>query len=257
MFWFNNKKLSKLTFNKLHHRQQEHLLLRSCDCNSWVFFIFKQFSYWVNFFTRWLQLRVVLCFFILGAGRAGNVLVPFMYKIIGMWTSWNVSLLSVLLTATFNLIATQNMVKLPDLLYFFLSVLWDVADRLFSPKTLTQNSWSINQDPDYVPNDVSSVSFVWVIFSVNRLTPGKEAKITDPWHLILIYVALRFLQGGGTGGIGLLNNIKSFLWIKIQQFTSRTLQVQLFAHLHRSDYEVQHTIVSILPNQEKSATNTV
>lgn len=98
---------------------------------------------------RWLQLRVVLCFFILGAGRAGNVLVPFMYKII-----------------------------------------------------------------------------------VNRLTPGKEAKITDPWHLILIYVALRFLQGGGTGGIGLLNNIKSFLWIKIQQFTSRTLQVQLFAHLH-------------------------
>ncbi|XP_022787340.1 ATP-binding cassette sub-family B member 6, mitochondrial-like [Stylophora pistillata] len=98
---------------------------------------------------RWLQFKVVLCFCILGAGRAGNVLVPYMYKII-----------------------------------------------------------------------------------VNRLTPGEEARITDPWHLILIYVALRFLQGGGTGGIGLLNNIKSFLWIKIQQFTSRTLQVQLFAHLH-------------------------
>jgi len=72
------------------------------------------------------------------------------------------------------------------------------------------------------------------IFLVNHLTPGSVA-ITDPWHLILIYVALRFLQGGGTGGIGLLNNIKAFLWIKVQQFTSRTLQVQLFAHLHRSD----------------------
>ena len=75
---------------------------------------------------------------------------------------------------------------------------------------------------------------VFLIFLVNRLTPG-SVTITDPWHLILIYVALRFLQGGGTGGIGLLNNLKAFLWIKVQQFTSRTLQVQLFAHLHRSD----------------------
>jgi len=97
---------------------------------------------------RTLQVKVIVCFLILGAGRAVNVLVPYMYKII-----------------------------------------------------------------------------------VNHLTPGKGA-ITDPWHLILIYVALRFLQGGGTGGIGLLNNIKAFLWIKIQQFTSRTLQVRLFAHLH-------------------------
>lgn len=96
---------------------------------------------------RGLQVKVVMCFLLLGAGRAVNVLVPYMYKII-----------------------------------------------------------------------------------VNHLSPGKT--ITDPWHLILIYVALRFLQGGGTGGIGLLNNIKAFLWIKIQQFTSRTLQVRLFAHLH-------------------------
>ncbi|KAJ7369787.1 ATP-binding cassette sub- B member 6, mitochondrial [Desmophyllum pertusum] len=97
---------------------------------------------------RALQVKVIVCFGILGAGRAVNVLVPYMYKII-----------------------------------------------------------------------------------VNHLTPGKVA-ITDPWHLILIYVALRFLQGGGTGGIGLLSNIKAFLWIRIQQFTSRTLQVRLFAHLH-------------------------
>lgn len=97
---------------------------------------------------RGLQVKVVVCFLILAAGRVINVLVPYMYKII-----------------------------------------------------------------------------------VNHMTPGNGA-ITDPWHLILIYVALRFLQGGGTGGIGLLSNIKAFLWIKIQQFTGRTLQVRLFAHLH-------------------------
>ena len=33
-----------------------------------------------------LQFKVVVCFFILGAGRAVNVLVPYMYKIIGRWT---------------------------------------------------------------------------------------------------------------------------------------------------------------------------
>ena len=33
--------------------------------------------------SRNLQVKVVVCFLILGAGRAVNVLVPYMYKIIG------------------------------------------------------------------------------------------------------------------------------------------------------------------------------
>ena len=33
--------------------------------------------------TRSLQVKVVVCFLILGAGRAVNVLVPYMYKRIG------------------------------------------------------------------------------------------------------------------------------------------------------------------------------
>ena len=33
--------------------------------------------------TRSLQVKVVVCFLILGAGRAVNVLVPYMYKKIG------------------------------------------------------------------------------------------------------------------------------------------------------------------------------
>ncbi|EDO42945.1 predicted protein, partial [Nematostella vectensis] len=67
---------------------------------------------------------------------------------------------------------------------------------------------------------------------VNRLTGDNNQVITDPLKLIALYVFLRFLSGGGTGGMGLLNNIRSFLWITIQQFTSRTLQVKLFEHLH-------------------------
>ena len=31
---------------------------------------------------------------------------------------------------------------------------------------------------------------------------------------------------------GLLNNLRSFLWITVQQFTTREIQVGLFQHLH-------------------------
>ncbi|KAJ9597259.1 hypothetical protein L9F63_011895, partial [Diploptera punctata] len=52
------------------------------------------------------------------------------------------------------------------------------------------------------------------------------------WDWVLIYVAFKFLQGGGTGGMGLLNNLRTFLWIKIQQYTTREVEVNLFKHLH-------------------------
>ncbi|KDR08849.1 ATP-binding cassette sub-family B member 6, mitochondrial isoform X3 [Zootermopsis nevadensis] len=52
------------------------------------------------------------------------------------------------------------------------------------------------------------------------------------WDWVLIYVGFKFLQGGGTGGMGLLNNIRSFLWIRIQQYTTREVEVELFKHLH-------------------------
>lgn len=45
-------------------------------------------------------------------------------------------------------------------------------------------------------------------------------------------MAFKFLQGGGTGGMGLLNNLRSFLWIRIQQYTTREIEVELFRHLH-------------------------
>jgi ATP-binding cassette, subfamily B (MDR/TAP), member 6 len=57
-------------------------------------------------------------------------------------------------------------------------------------------------------------------------------KLVFRWDLVVIYVAFKFMQGGGTGGMGLLNNLRSFLWIKVQQYTTRAVQVDLFRHLH-------------------------
>uniref|UniRef100_A0A0C9QIE0 ATP-binding cassette sub-family B member 6 n=1 Tax=Fopius arisanus TaxID=64838 RepID=A0A0C9QIE0_9HYME len=76
---------------------------------------------------------------------------------------------------------------------------------------------------------------------INLYVPIYNKKIVDSmttdilkfrWDLILIYVAFKFLQGGGTGGMGVLNNLRSFLWIKIQQYTTREVEVELFRHLH-------------------------
>uniref|UniRef100_A0A1I8QBP0 ATP-binding cassette sub-family B member 6 n=1 Tax=Stomoxys calcitrans TaxID=35570 RepID=A0A1I8QBP0_STOCA len=53
------------------------------------------------------------------------------------------------------------------------------------------------------------------------------------WDFVLIYVGLSFLQGGGTGTMGLFNNLRSFLWIKVQQYTTREIEVDLFQHLHQ------------------------
>ncbi|KAM0730260.1 ATP-binding cassette sub-family B member 6 [Formica fusca] len=76
---------------------------------------------------------------------------------------------------------------------------------------------------------------------INLYVPIYNKKIVDSvviepvefrWDIVLIYVTFKFLQGGGTGGMGLLNNLRSFLWIRIQQYTTREVEVELFRHLH-------------------------
>ncbi|XP_028824899.1 ATP-binding cassette sub-family B member 6, mitochondrial [Denticeps clupeoides] len=49
---------------------------------------------------------------------------------------------------------------------------------------------------------------------------------------VCVYVLLKFLQGGGAGASGFVSNMRSFLWIRVQQYTNRVVQVRLFAHLH-------------------------
>jgi hypothetical protein len=50
------------------------------------------------------------------------------------------------------------------------------------------------------------------------------------WDYIAIYVALKIVQGGGAGGSGLLNSIRSLLWISVEQYTTREVEVR-FAFL--------------------------
>ncbi|XP_053554134.1 ATP-binding cassette sub-family B member 6 [Bombina bombina] len=65
---------------------------------------------------------------------------------------------------------------------------------------------------------------------VNELTDGSS------WHTlaltVCVYVILKFLQGGGAGATGFVSNMRTFLWIRVQQFTNRQVQIRLFAHLH-------------------------
>ncbi|XP_072179638.1 ATP-binding cassette sub-family B member 6-like [Diadema setosum] len=53
-----------------------------------------------------------------------------------------------------------------------------------------------------------------------------------PLNFILYYVACKLLQGGGFGSLGLLSNMRSLLWIRVQQFTTKGIMVRLFEHLH-------------------------
>ncbi|CAJ0581110.1 unnamed protein product, partial [Mesorhabditis spiculigera] len=52
-----------------------------------------------------------------------------------------------------------------------------------------------------------------------------------PYMLILISTGLKFLQGNGAMG-GFLNTLRTYLWIPIQQYTTREIEVELFEHLH-------------------------
>lgn len=49
---------------------------------------------------------------------------------------------------------------------------------------------------------------------------------------VCVYAALKFLQGGGAGSTGFVSNLRTFMWIRVQQYTNREVQTRLFAHLH-------------------------
>ncbi|XP_062312741.1 ATP-binding cassette sub-family B member 6 isoform X2 [Osmerus eperlanus] len=65
---------------------------------------------------------------------------------------------------------------------------------------------------------------------VNELTSGSSWSSLAT--TVCVYTLLKFLQGGGAGASGFVSNLRSFLWVRVQQYTSRVVQVRLFAHLH-------------------------
>ena len=102
--------------------------------------------------------------------------------------------------------------------------------------------------------------FIAGVRVINVYVPIYSKKIVDEltekifaWDIILALVGLKLLQGlyfffwkikkrllqifffqggGAMGGNGLLNMTRSFLWIKVSQYTKREIQIGLFKHLH-------------------------
>nr|XP_046260747.1 ATP-binding cassette sub-family B member 6 isoform X2 [Scatophagus argus] len=65
---------------------------------------------------------------------------------------------------------------------------------------------------------------------VNELSAGRGW--TSLIATVCTYTLLKFLQGGGAGTSGFISNLRQFIWIKVQQFTSRGVQLCLFSQLH-------------------------
>ncbi|KAL7037350.1 hypothetical protein ACKWTF_009172 [Chironomus riparius] len=145
-----------------------------------------------------------------------------------------------------------------SVLYFF--SFWELAHleldslmtmKLHSLKNLLSKMMKMRQQlmpflwprKDFLLQSRVIICFVLLIAGrvINLYVPIYNKRIVDAlssptpifaWQLISVYVGMKFLQGGGTGSMGVLNNLRSFLWIKIQQFTTKSVQVELFRHLH-------------------------
>lgn len=105
-----------------------------------------------------------------------------------------------------------------------------------------------------------SLPFICGTFSVNELSDGSSWKTLAT--TVCIYVLLKLMQGGGAGThplahsveknvslalkclhnillflhfpgfSGFVNKVRSFLWIRVQQYINRVVEVRLFSHLH-------------------------
>ncbi|CAF3945798.1 unnamed protein product, partial [Rotaria sp. Silwood2] len=53
-----------------------------------------------------------------------------------------------------------------------------------------------------------------------------------PWRLVTILMVFRFLQGAGVFDAGALGILRTTLWTKIEQYTTRSLKLRVFSHLH-------------------------
>uniref|UniRef100_A0A672LSY3 ATP-binding cassette sub-family B member 6 n=1 Tax=Sinocyclocheilus grahami TaxID=75366 RepID=A0A672LSY3_SINGR len=101
---------------------------------------------------------------------------------------------------------------------------WAVA---FAAENLAFVSW---MSPQWWWTLEKSDQQVRVCVIVNQLTDGSSWKTLAT--TVCVYGLLKFLQGGGAGASGFVSNMRSFLWIRVQQYTNRMVQVRLFAHLH-------------------------
>ncbi|ORZ30056.1 hypothetical protein BCR44DRAFT_1446558 [Catenaria anguillulae PL171] len=65
--------------------------------------------------------------------------------------------------------------------------------------------------------------------------PLPDARL--PWEAILLFVLLRFLQGG----VGLVSTTQDLLWMPIGQYTTRAISQRMFTHLHNLSHRFHLT----------------
>ncbi|CAI9547650.1 unnamed protein product [Staurois parvus] len=65
---------------------------------------------------------------------------------------------------------------------------------------------------------------------------GVSGRNSAPWNsvpsLVSIFFFFFFFFLCLSGATGFVSNLRTFLWIRVQQFTNREVQIRLFAHLH-------------------------
>mmetsp|Transcript_7021 Transcript_7021/g.25884 ORF Transcript_7021/g.25884 Transcript_7021/m.25884 type:complete len:831 (-) Transcript_7021:549-3041(-) len=65
-------------------------------------------------------------------------------------------------------------------------------------------------------------------------SPGVHYTIGEVFlPYVLVYCILFFVQGGGFNSMGLLNNTRQFVWIRVSQETYRRISKEMYAHLLR------------------------
>jgi hypothetical protein len=57
--------------------------------------------------------------------------------------------------------------------------------------------------------------------------------ISWPWKLVSFVVLLRIMVGSGGFSGGFFDNLRQTIWVKIEQYTSLAISVNVFSHLHR------------------------
>lgn len=68
---------------------------------------------------------------------------------------------------------------------------------------------------------------LWVPQQLGAVVNDLSDENRTPWLNLGIYVALRFLQGGG----GILNALQSTLWVSVSQYADREMTLMCFDHL--------------------------
>uniref|UniRef100_A0A8R1I3J9 Uncharacterized protein n=1 Tax=Caenorhabditis japonica TaxID=281687 RepID=A0A8R1I3J9_CAEJA len=140
-----------------------------------------------------------------------------------------------------------------ELTLVFAVFFFTIVAGLFTFKSSQESAWN-----NFSKKVVLVAPYIWptksftlqlrVVFCLFLLIIGRLINVSLPilskwivdelatpesfqYSLIFIATFLKFLQGNGAMG-GFLNTVRTYLWIPIQQYTTRELEVELFNHLH-------------------------